>query len=131
MNNGDDSHFEGDDEPPSKGEHDDTIMRLPEVIRYMDDTYDDIMMRLADVMHVTGLCRSSVYQLMGEDRFPRNRKVRNISVWSRRDIKTYIRIILAGGKYRASVYHRSNYSDSLSASVPGRDDATAATTLKR
>ncbi len=72
----------------------------------MDDTQDDMMMRLADVMHDTGLCRSSIYQLMSENRCPRNRKLGNISVWSRRDIQTFIRITLAGGEYRASKHQQ-------------------------
>jgi predicted DNA-binding transcriptional regulator AlpA len=92
-------------------------------LRSMDNENDDFMLRIEDVMRDTTLCKSMVYALMAEDKFPKNRKINNISVWSRNDVQTYIRVTLAGGEYRASIYQR-NYQVNFFG--PHHDEAAAA-----
>jgi len=73
----------------------------------MDDIQDDSIMRLPEVMHDTGHCRSGVYQKMADDHFPLPVKLGKRAVgWSRRDVQTYIRITLSGGEYRASLHQK-------------------------
>lgn len=76
---------------------------------WIEDSNDDRIMRLPEVIRVTGHCRSMIYLLMREDRFPRSVKTGKRSVgWARSAVKTYIRVILAGGEYRASIYQQSD-----------------------
>jgi prophage regulatory protein len=89
MSSEDDSKINDFDEKAAEDEQNDSIMRLPEVIRR------------------TGRCRSGIYEDMSADRFPRSRKLGKRAIgWSRRDIQTYIRITLAGGEYRASIHQK-------------------------
>jgi prophage regulatory protein len=73
----------------------------------MDNTQNDSIMRLPEVIRETGHCRSMIYRLMRDGLFPASAKTSKRSVgWSRRAVQTYIRVTLAGGKYRASAHQQ-------------------------
>jgi predicted DNA-binding transcriptional regulator AlpA len=73
----------------------------------MDKTQNDSIMRLPEVIRETGHCRSMIYLLMQDCRFPASAKTSKRSVgWSRRAVPRYIRATLAGGEYRTSVHQQ-------------------------
>ena len=48
------------------------------------------LLRLTTVMHVTGLCRSSLYQLMSQHKFPAPVQLVGRAVaWRRADVETW------------------------------------------
>jgi predicted DNA-binding transcriptional regulator AlpA len=56
---------------------------------------------LREVMYLTGLCRSAVYNLIKRDeRFPRRRKISGTrsAGWSYVEVQGYIHAILTGGE---------------------------------
>ncbi|WP_433969899.1 AlpA family phage regulatory protein [Tunturiibacter gelidiferens] len=67
--------------------------------------YDDRIVRMPEVISMTGQCRTAIYLLMRAGRFPLQRKIgiggRSVG-WSHREIQVYIRITLAGGEYLTS-----------------------------
>lgn len=49
------------------------------------------ILRLADVIHKTGMCRASIYKEMVENRFPKNVKLTSIAVgWIESEIDEWI-----------------------------------------
>jgi len=50
------------------------------------------MLRMPDVIHRTGLSRSTIYALMAEDKFPRQIKVsKNTAAWLEHEIDAYLK----------------------------------------
>jgi prophage regulatory protein len=63
----------------------------------------DRIIRLPEAMHLTGHCRSTLYDLLKNGRFPRQRKIGKRSVgFSYREIQEYIRVTLAGGEQQTA-----------------------------
>lgn len=63
----------------------------------------DKILRLPEVIALTGKCRSAIYEEIKAGRFPRQRKISRRSVgWSATEIQDYIRVTLAGGEYFAA-----------------------------
>ena len=54
------------------------------------------LIRLPEVQRLTGLGRSTIYNLIGEGRFPRQRRVTpTIAVWSETEIQRWVAGVLS------------------------------------
>ena len=54
------------------------------------------LIRLPEVQRLTGLGRSTIYNLMGEGRFPRQRRVTpTIAVWSETEVHRWVAGVLS------------------------------------
>ena len=53
------------------------------------------LIRLPEVMHRVGLCRTSIYMRIAAGRFPAPKKIGRAAVWSENDIINWIKNVLA------------------------------------
>ncbi|MCX8617518.1 AlpA family transcriptional regulator [Gilliamella sp. B2923] len=57
----------------------------------MKEKMNKRIIRLADVIHKTGMCRASIYKEMAENRFPKNVKLTSVAVgWIESEIDEWI-----------------------------------------
>ena len=61
------------------------------------------LMKIKEVCTYTRLCKSRVYELMGEGKFPQNlEQGRRGRVWAGRHVDVYINCLINGEKYDAT-----------------------------
>ncbi|WP_081059669.1 AlpA family phage regulatory protein [Burkholderia stagnalis] len=54
----------------------------------------DRLLRLPTVLHMVGLGKTTVYEMMKNDDFPKPRRVRNASLWVESEVQTWIRRVI-------------------------------------
>lgn len=63
------------------------VMEVEYHLEEQDNPEEERLIRLPEVLRMTGLSKSTMYRLMAEDRFPRRVYGANrVSLWSRREV---------------------------------------------
>ena len=52
---------------------------------------EDRLLRVNGVAEVLGVCKSTIWNLVKDGRFPKPKKINNAAVWKMSDIQTYIK----------------------------------------